>query len=99
MPYLYIDVAYQYIDGVYYSSDHFPVILDAVLTGDRIFYFHFSPIENDGTMKLPFIRACLFPAVGVVVAAAAFFWISRAAAAVFFCALLVAKKKSKNRLL
>ena len=55
MPYLYIDAAYQYIDGVYYSSDHFPVILDAVLTGDPIFHFHFSTIENGDTMKLPFI--------------------------------------------
>lgn len=55
MPYLYIDGAYQYIDGVYYSSDHFLMILDADRTGDRFFHFHFSTIENDGTMKLPFI--------------------------------------------
>lgn len=44
MPYLYIDGAYQYIDGVYYSDIHFWVILDAVLTGDLIFCFHFSTI-------------------------------------------------------
>ena len=73
MPYLYIDVAYQYIDGVYYSDIHFWVILDADRTGDLIFHFHFSTIENDDTMKLPFIGACLFPAVAVVVAAAVFF--------------------------
>ena len=40
MPYLYIDGAYQYIDGVYYSDIRFWAILDAVLTGDLIFCFH-----------------------------------------------------------
>lgn len=96
MPYLYIDGAYQYIDGVYYSSDHFLMILDADRTGDRFFHFHFSTIENDGTMKLPFIRACLFPAAGVVVAAAAFFSSSRAAAAVLFLCFIGSKKEKQK---
>ena len=70
--------------------------LDADRTGARIFHFHFSPVENDGTMKPPFIRACLFPAAGVVVAAAAFFWISRAAAAVLFLCFIGSKKEKQK---
>ena len=100
MPYLYIDVAYQYIDGVCYSDVRFWVILDAVLTGDRIFYFHFSPVENDGTMKLPFIRACLISGGGGCGGCYRLFLINQGGGCrLFLCFIGSKKEKQKNRFL